>query len=83
MGLSRSSFRYEGERRAGDEELTATLKTLTLEQPRHGYRQLAVDTSIPSARVIRELEAAIAEYGKPRRTRMDSGSEFASREFQA
>ena len=71
VGLSRSSFRYEGERRAKDEELTATLKTL------------AVDTSIPSARVIRELEAAIAEHGKPLRIRMDSGSEVASREFQA
>ena len=33
--------------------------------------------------MIRELEAAIAEYGKPRRIRMDNGSEFASREFQA
>ena len=49
MNLSRNSFRYEGERRAGDEELTATLKTLALEQPRYGYRRLAVDTSIPSA----------------------------------
>lgn len=167
MGLDRGSFRYQGERRAKDEELTATLKTLALEQPRYGYRRLAVlvkrgsveainekrirrlyrlaglalrklkrkriqraavpllrltgcnqewamdfvsdsaangqvlrffgvvdqysrvcvrlavDTSIPSARVIRELEAAIAEYGKPQRIRMDNGSEFASREFQA
>ena len=33
--------------------------------------------------MIRELKAAIAEYGKPRRIRMDNGSEFASREFQA
>ena len=45
--------------------------------------RLALDTSIPSARVIRELEAAIAEYGKPRRIRIDNGSELASREFQA
>ena len=30
MGLSRSSFRYESERRAKDEELTAALKTLAL-----------------------------------------------------
>ena len=71
VGLRRSIFRYEGERRAKDEGLTATLKTL------------ALDTSIPIARVIRELEAAIAESGKPRRICMDNGSEFASREFQA
>ena len=40
MGLDRGSFRYQGERRAKDEELTATLKTLALEQPRYGYRRL-------------------------------------------
>ena len=30
VGLSRSSFRYEGERRAGDEELKTAFKTLAL-----------------------------------------------------
>jgi putative transposase len=45
--------------------------------------KLAVDTSIPSARVIRELEEAIAERGKPQRIRMDNGSEFTSRKFLA
>ena len=49
VGLRWSSFRYEGGWRVQDEELTATLKTLALEQPRYGYRRLAVDTSIPSA----------------------------------
>ncbi len=45
--------------------------------------RLAVDTSIPVARVIRELESAISEYGKPSRIRMDNGSEFTSRRFLA
>jgi len=45
--------------------------------------RLAVDTSMPTARVIRELETAILEYGKPRRIRMDNGSEFTSRRFLA
>lgn len=43
--------------------------------------KLAVDTSMPSARVIRELEEAIAERGRPQRLRMDNGSEFTSRKF--
>ena len=54
MGLSRSSFRYEGERRAGDEELTATLKTLALKQPRYGYRRLAVLVKRRSPKAINE-----------------------------
>lgn len=45
--------------------------------------RLAVDTSIPSARVIRELSAAMAEHGRPTRIRMDNGSEFTSRAFLA
>lgn len=45
--------------------------------------RLVVDTSIPSLRVIRELEAAIGEHGKPERIRMDNGSEFTSRAFLA
>ena len=45
--------------------------------------QLVVDTSIPSLRVIRELEAAIAAHGKPERIRMDNGSEFTSRALLA
>ncbi len=49
---------------------------------REGVR-LAVDTSMPSQRVIRELEAAITEYGRPERIRMDNGSEFTSRAFLA
>lgn len=45
--------------------------------------RLVVDTSMPSQRVIRELDAAIEEYGKPERIRMDNGSEFTSRAFLA
>lgn len=43
--------------------------------------RLMVDTSMPSQRVIRELDEAIAEHGKPERIRMDNGSEFTSRAF--
>lgn len=45
--------------------------------------RLVVDTSIPSMRVIRELETAMAEHGKPERIRMDNGSEFTSRAILA
>lgn len=45
--------------------------------------RLVADTSIPSARVIRELKWAMAEHGKPARLRMDKGSEFTSRTFLA
>jgi putative transposase len=45
--------------------------------------QLAVDTSMPSQRVIRELTEVIAKRGKPQRIRMDNGSEFTSRTFLA
>lgn len=42
---------------------------------------LAVDTSMPSARVIRELETVFAVCGQLQRLRMDNGSEFTSRLF--
>lgn len=45
--------------------------------------RLIVDTSISSERVIRELNAAIAEYGSPLQLRMDNGSEFTSRRSMA
>lgn len=45
--------------------------------------RLVAETSVPSVRVIRELKAAIAAYGKPERIRMDNGSEFTSRAFLA
>jgi len=44
---------------------------------------LAVDTSMPSQRVIRELSAVIERRGKPQRIRMGNGSEFTSRSFMA
>ena len=37
---------------------------------------IAVDTSLPAARVIRELEQLIEWRGKPDRLRMDNGREF-------
>ena len=37
---------------------------------------IAVDTSLPAARVIRELEQLIEWRGKPDRLRMDNGPEF-------
>lgn len=40
---------------------------------------LAADTSIGSQRVLRVLEAIIAERGKPRRIRSDNGPQFTSR----
>ena len=53
-GLSRRSFRYEGGWRVQDKELTATLKTLALEQPRYGYRRLAVLVKRGSPKTINE-----------------------------
>lgn len=44
---------------------------------------LVVDTSLPSLRVIRELEAVVQRRGAPRRLRMDNGSEMTSRQFLA
>lgn len=40
---------------------------------------LATDTSIGSQRLVRVLEAIIAERGKPQRIRSDNGPEFTSR----
>ncbi len=37
---------------------------------------IAIDTSLPAARVIRELDQLIAWRGKPERLRMDNGPEF-------
>jgi len=42
---------------------------------------LEVDTSFASPRVTRVLDAIIAERGRPRRLRMDNGSELTSRHF--
>jgi hypothetical protein len=38
---------------------------------------LVADTSLPSGRVIRELEAVIAQRGLPRQCVSDNGPEFA------
>ena len=54
VGVRRSSYRYQDNRWAKDEELTATLKTLALEQPRYGYRRLAVLVKRGSAEAINE-----------------------------
>lgn len=39
---------------------------------------MTVDTSLPSARVRRALEQAIAQYGTPKAIRMDNGPEFTA-----
>ena len=44
---------------------------------------LEVDTSFPSRRVTRVLEAAIGSYGKPQAIRCDNGPEISSRHFLA
>jgi putative transposase len=44
---------------------------------------LEVDTSFPSRRVTRVLEAAIRSYGKPQVIRCDNGPEISSRHFLA
>jgi putative transposase len=44
---------------------------------------LEADTSIGSQRVVRVLEAIIAERGQPKRIRSDNGPEFTSRAYLA
>jgi putative transposase len=44
---------------------------------------LQPSSSFPSRRVTRELERAIAEYGKPQAIRCDNGPELTSRHFLA
>jgi putative transposase len=44
-------------------------------------RVVEVDFSLPSVRVIRVLEAAIAEHGCPQSIVLDNGPEFSSRAF--
>ncbi len=43
---------------------------------------IAIDTSLPAARVIRELDQLIAWRGKPERLRMDNGPEFIEHAMQ-
>jgi putative transposase len=43
---------------------------------------IAIDTSLPAARVIRELDQLIAWRGKPERLRMDNGPEFIAHAMQ-
>ena len=43
---------------------------------------IAIDTSLPAARVIRELDQLIARRGKPERLRMDNGPEFIAHAMQ-
>jgi len=43
---------------------------------------LALGHSLPSARVVRELEQLIGVHGKPQRIRTDNGPEFTSKRFQ-
>ena len=42
------------------------------------YLHAEIDRSLPSARVIRALEMAIGQYGKPRCLGSDNGPEFIS-----
>ena len=42
---------------------------------------LEVDTSLPSRRVTRALDAVIAARGRPEKIRLDNGSELTSRHF--
>jgi len=44
---------------------------------------MEVDTSLPASRVIRALDRAIEERGKPRRILMDNGPEFTSNALDA
>lgn len=44
---------------------------------------MEVDFSLPARRVIRALEQAIEEHGKPHRIMMDNGPEFTSNELDA
>jgi putative transposase len=43
---------------------------------------IAIDTSLPAARVIRELDQLISWRGKPERLRMDNGPEFIAHAMQ-
>jgi putative transposase len=43
---------------------------------------IAIDTSLPAARVVRELDQLIAWRGKPERLRMDNGPEFIAQAMQ-
>lgn len=43
---------------------------------------LVIDTSLPAARIIRELDHAAARYGYPSEISCDNGSEFRSKAFR-
>ena len=42
---------------------------------------IAIGTSLPWERVVRTLQALVAEHGKPRRIRVDSGAEMTAQLF--
>ena len=42
---------------------------------------ISIATSLPAGRVVRELDALVAEHGKPRRTRVGNGAEMTSTAF--
>ena len=42
---------------------------------------IVTGTSLPSGRVVRTLEALVAEHGKPRRIRVDNGAEMTAQVF--
>lgn len=44
--------------------------------------RIKIDISLPSARVIRALDALIETRGKPQRLRLDNGSEYISQALQ-
>jgi putative transposase len=43
--------------------------------------EITIATSISSARLVRALDNLVAEYGKPRRIRVDNGAEMTSNNF--
>jgi putative transposase len=42
---------------------------------------IVIGTSLPSGRVVRTLQALVAEHGKPRRIRVDNGAEMTAQLF--
>ena len=50
------------------------------EGPREAL-DIVIGTSLPSGRVVRTLQALVAEHGKPRRIRVNNGAEMTAQLF--